>query len=210
MAMLGLFWFWVGAVYGLRFLYGRDQGSGSMDRRVQFANEIGLVCTLLATLSGMVFATVQWGTPWSWDPKQTSILVLIVIYVSYFGLRMSVENPDLRGRLSAVYAVIGAVMTPLLMYVVPHLPIFPGLHPTEVISQGLDTKWRLIYWSFTLGFLGVTIWLFQLKLRIASLSEWLEQRVAEPAVEFATRAVRNPARGVMANRAGGAPEGGVQ
>lgn len=187
MAMLGLVWFWTGAYHALRYLYGRDQGNPERDARVLYCSEIGLLCTVLATVTGAVFATVQWGTPWNWDPKQVSITVLILIYMAYFALRASVETAELRARLSAVYAVVGAVATPLLMYVIPQLPQIRQLHPDNVIAGGLDGKWRLIYWMSTLGFLGTSAWIYQLRLRMVELET---RRVAAAEAPVRTEATR--------------------
>ncbi len=174
MAMLGMYWFAVGAVHGYRYLYGKRQGEAELDRKVQFASELGLLTTVLATVTGMVFAQVQWGVAWNWDPKQVFITVLIVMYLAYFGLRMSIEDPDLRGRLSAVYAIIGAVSAPILMYVIPNIPMIAKLHPPGMtVATGLDPKWRLIYWMSTFGFLGITAWLYSLRLRAAAVEERL-------------------------------------
>lgn len=193
MAMLGLVWFWIGAVHGVRYLYGKRRGDPGMDAKIHFANEVGLICTILATLSGMVFAAVQWGTPWNWDPKQVSISVLILLYLAYFGVRMSVEQEGLRARLSAVYSIFGAVATPVLFYVIPNLPQIAKLHPpASTITSGLDPKWRLIYWASTLGFLWTTLWLYELRLRTAAVEEALEV-VEAPATEVRLQAMRRPA-----------------
>jgi heme exporter protein C len=199
MAWLGLLWFFVGAVHGLRYLYGGHRGSPEMDRKSAVANGVGLVCTVLATTTGMVFAWRQWGTPWDWDPKQVSITVLILIYMAYFGLRMSVEDPALRGRLAAVYALLAAVATPFLMFVIPQLPQIETLHPPgNTITGGLDAKWRTIYSLSALAFLGVTYWAFELRLRLEALEARREQLALAPAPAQAysrTRAVRrNPAQ----------------
>src|SRR5262245_54735438 len=95
MAMLGLLWFWVGAYFALRYLFGSRRGDAQTEVRMNISNSLGLLLTVLATVTGMVFAAVQWGTPWNWDPKQVSIAILILIYCAYFGLRMSVEDSEL-------------------------------------------------------------------------------------------------------------------
>jgi len=177
MAMLGLVWIWVGTCYGLRYLFGSGRGDPRWDTRALIANELGLLCTVLATASGAIFADVQWGVPWNWDPKQVSITVLILIFLAYFGLRASVADPQLRARLAAVYGVVGAVATPLLMYVIPNLPQIRQLHPPgNVITGGLDMKWRIIYVGSTLGFLMTTAWMFQLRLRVLELEAKLLRR----------------------------------
>jgi len=198
MAMLGLAWFWAGAVYALKLLFGKRRDDPKLDAKVRYTSEIGLLCTILATITGSVFARVQWGMFWNWDPKQVSIVVLILVYLAYFALRLSVEDPQKRARLSAVYAILGAVATPFLMYVIPQLPQIKVLHPDTVIVGGLDAKWRTIYWMSTLGFVGTTMWLFQLRLRLQDLEEGLESMAARAGAlagpQIRVEAVRNPAR----------------
>ena len=172
MAWLGMIWFFTAAVQALRFLYGKSRGDMELDRKIDVANQIGLVCTLTATATGSIFASLQWNSAWNWDPKEVSIAVLILVYIAYFGLRMSVDEPGLRARLSAVYALIGAVAAPFLMYVIPNLPMVRQLHPPgTTIMGGLDTMWRLTYWTSTIGFIGITTWIYQLRLRTDAVAD---------------------------------------
>jgi heme exporter protein C len=185
MAWLGLLWFWIGAYYGIRLLTAQRGKAEVFDTRSAAANELGLLCTVLATVTGMVFANVQWGVPWNWDPKQVTITVLIAIYLAYFGLRMSIEPPDQRARLAAVYSIFGAVATPFLIYLIPQLPQLKSLHPGDTIATGLDTKWRIIYTMSFIGFLGITCWVHQLRVRVALFENRRpeERNGAEPRLE---------------------------
>jgi heme exporter protein C len=179
MAWLCLVWIWIGAYYGVRFLFSRNAGNLDFDRRSALANEVGLLCTALATVTGMVFAYRQWNTAWNWDPKQVAITAVILIYLAYFGLRMSIDDPQSRGRLAAAYSVFGAISAPVLFFVAPYLPIVETLHPkTNIITGGLDSTWRTIYLASWAGFTGITIWMFQLKLRAAVVFERIDARAA--------------------------------
>lgn len=179
MAMLGLLWFWIGAYHAVRYLWGSDSRGLTRDLRSRTCAEIGLVCTILATVTGAVFAQVQWGVAWNWDPKQVSIVVLIAIYIAYFALRGSVEEPTRRGVLAASYAVFGAIMSPVLMYVAPNLPIITSLHPPgDTLTRGLDTNWRLVYWLSTACFFGITWWIYDLMVRGRLLEQRLTARLA--------------------------------
>jgi heme exporter protein C len=191
-AMLGLLWFWVGCVHGARYLFGKRQGDAGLDTKSKFCAEVGLVCTILATVTGMVFAYRQWNTPWNWDPKQVGITILILVYLAYFGLRASIEAPELRARISAAYSILGAVSSIFLTYIIPNLPQVAQLHPEgTTILRGLDPKWRTIYWLATLGFFGITYWMYELRLRVTALET---SRAGEPSAESAPalQAVRRP------------------
>lgn len=193
-AILGMLWFWIGAFYGVLYLFGKRAGERALDHRVVHANEVGLICTILATVTGMVFAYRQWGAPWNWDPKQVMITVLIVMYLAYFVLRLQLQDEGTRGRISAVYSIIGAVSSVALNYILPNLPIIQSLHPPgKTITEGLDSNWRVVYTLSLVGFLGITIWQFQLQVRLSAIAERLRLGLKPaPEAELRTEAVRKP------------------
>jgi len=202
MAMLGMLWFWVGAFYASKYLFGKRRGELALDHRIVHANSVGLTCTILATVTGSIFALRQWNTAWNWDPKQVTITVLIVMYVAYFALRAQMSDPQLRGRISAVYSIMGAFSSIALNYVIPNLPIVISNHPPgSTITGGLDSKWRLVYWMATFGFLGITIWMFQLRLRLNLVEDrmalWSDpiSTVDEARTEAVRKARLEPAAG---------------
>lgn len=199
MAILSMAWFFIAAFYSGRLLFGKDPFD---DHRASKAAEVGLLLTVLATVTGAVFSKMQWAgglnSPWyegywQWDPKQTAIAIVIVIFMAYFGLRMSIDNPTTRARLSAVYAILGAIAVPFLYYTLPHLPVFgTTIHPTDVIKQGMDSAYRSTFWLANLVFFGFALWAYQLQLRLARLAERrteLPAGAAEPRFE----AIRKPA-----------------
>jgi heme exporter protein C len=198
MAILSMLWFFIAAWYACRVLWSKDPFA---DTRSSKAAEVGLLVTVLATITGAVFSKMQWqgglNTPWyygywQWDPKQTAIAIVIVIFMAYFGLRMSVDNPETRARLSAVYVIIGAVAVPYLYYTLPQLPIFgQSVHPTDVIKKGMDTPYRATFYLSTLLFFGFSLWGYQLQLRLARLAE-RRGALAEGAAEPRFEAVRKP------------------
>lgn len=179
MAILSMVWFLAAAIYSARYLL---KGIPFDDTRAARAAEVGLLLTVLATVTGAVFSKMQWAggfnSPWyagywQWDPKQTSIVITIVIYMAYFGLRMSVEEPGMRARFSAVYAILSFVAVPFLYYVIPQLTLALGqsIHPTGVIQGGMDREYSLTFRLSTLGFLGITTWAYQMRLRLDRLAE---------------------------------------
>jgi len=208
MAMVSIAWFAIAAFYSGRYLvrsagprppapsagesaaeapveppgYRADPTSDRRfdDTRASLAAEMGLLLTVLATVTGSIFSKMQWAgglnSPWyhgwwQWDPKQTAIVVVILIFAAYFGLRMSVEDSDLRARLSGAYAILGCVAVPFLYWVLPHIPALQSSHPTDVIRSGMDTAYRTTFWMSTAGFLGISLWGYQLKVRLAAAAE---------------------------------------
>jgi heme exporter protein C len=50
------------------------------DAKASCASRLGLVFAILATISGSIFAKSTWGSFWNWDPRETSIFILLLIY----------------------------------------------------------------------------------------------------------------------------------
>ena len=101
------------------------------DDQAAIAAGIGFLFCLLATVTGAIFAKVTWGSYWNWDPRQTSVFVLLLIYAAYFALRGAVEIEEKRASLTAVYSIFAFVTVPFLIFVVPR--VLPSLHPEDSI-----------------------------------------------------------------------------
>ena len=71
------------------------------DIRSHAAASLAILFWLLTTVTGMVFAKVEWGVPWNWDPKQAGTFLVLLIYVSYFALRSAFRRRDKAGRRSS-------------------------------------------------------------------------------------------------------------
>jgi heme exporter protein C len=85
---------------------------------------------ILATITGAVWAKFNWGSYWNWDPRETSIFVLLLIYGAYFALRAAIDKEELRARLSSIYSIIAFITVPFFVFVLPR--ITTGLHPGSV------------------------------------------------------------------------------
>ena len=136
------------------------------DSRAQVAAALAALFCLLTTVTGSFFARVQWGSYWNWDPRQTSVFLLLLIYAAYFVLRASIEDHEKRASVSAVYMLFAVVMTPLLGYIIPRaMP--QSLHPK---MASFDTDYRLgIYVAILPAMLGLMLWLNGIAGRIEAL-----------------------------------------
>jgi heme exporter protein C len=124
--------FAVSAVYSALYLWKRDPRH---DDYALAAAESGFLFTALATVTGMIFSQVVWGVYWNWDPRQTSIFVLLLIYAALFALRSAIDDVQRRRQLSAVYSLFAFVTVPFLIFVAPRLSE-STLHPNCAFIQG--------------------------------------------------------------------------
>ncbi len=142
------------------------------DDRANSAAGLGLMFCILATLTGSIFAKVTWGSFWNWDPRETSIFVLLLIYGAYFALRGAIEVEERRATLAAVYAIFAFVTVPFLIFVVPR--VIPSLHPADSVidknmkfTMGPEVRW--IFFSSLALFTILFFWMFSLANRIQEL-----------------------------------------
>ncbi len=149
------------------------------------AAALGTLFCLLATVTGSIWAKFNWGSFWNWDPRETSIFVLLLIYAAYFALRAAVENEERRARLSAVYAILAAVTVPFFIFILPR--ITEGLHPGSkgdanigpVLSPQAEALNPLKQIILSLSFAGFTLvffWMLSLQIRVKTITMKLLER----------------------------------
>jgi heme exporter protein C len=77
---------------------------------------IGASFTFAALVTGALYGAPMWGTYWEWDPRLTSELILLFLYLGYMGLRAGLEDTQRADRASALLAVAGSVNVPIIHY----------------------------------------------------------------------------------------------
>src|SRR5262245_37419198 len=110
------------------------------DVSAKAAAPLGATFTFLALATGSLWGKPMWGTFWAWDPRLTSVLILFFLYLGLIALRSSIEDEALAAKLTAVLALVGIVMLPVIKFSVEwnslHQPApvirlgAPPIHPT--------------------------------------------------------------------------------
>jgi len=103
-----------------------------LDMAAVAAAEGGMLFTAVVLLTGPLWGKVAWGTWWTWEPRLTLTLLLFFIYLGYFLVRSSTENPERGKRFAAVVGIVGALDIPLI-----HVSVqfFRSLHPEPVVMK---------------------------------------------------------------------------
>lgn len=122
--------FFLSAFWAGQYLRTKDI---SYDWKSSAAVSLGLVFCLLATISGAVFSKLTWGAYWNWDPRQTTIFILLLIYGAYLALRSAVSDEEDRARICAVYGLLSFLTVPFLVFIIPRF--YFSLHPQPVINS---------------------------------------------------------------------------
>ncbi len=86
------------------------------DVSARAAAPIGAAFALLALVTGSLWGKPMWGTYWVWDARLTSVLMLFFLYLGLIALRSSVEEETLAAKLTAVLALLGVALLPVIHY----------------------------------------------------------------------------------------------
>jgi len=162
------------ALTSAMYLWLRDD---RLDRAAVAAAEGGMVFGAIMLTTGPLWGRIAWGTYWTWEPRLTLTLLLWFIFLGYFMVRSSTENPEKGKRFAAVVAIVGALDIPFI-----HLSVlwFRSLHPQPVVVKpdgptlpgDMLTTLLTSVAAFTVLFLG----LFMLRYALEGLHRELDAR----------------------------------
>lgn len=132
-------------------------------RAMHRAAILGVVFIIIATVAGSVWAGKEWNSFWNWDVRETSILLLLLVYAAYFALRTFSKGKRTK-KVSAAYLVYAAMLMPLFVFVVPRL--YHSLHPVTIINrEGKVHLDALVRFTLLMSMISATL-LFSILMRI--------------------------------------------
>ena len=149
--------FGIVALTSAMYLWLRDD---RLDHAALAAAEGGMIFATIMITTGPLWGKIAWGTYWTREPRLTLTLLLWFIYLGYFLVRASTENPERGKRFAAVVGIVGALDIPLI-----HLSVvwFRSLHPQPVVikpegpslPEDMFALLMISLASFTVLFLGL-------------------------------------------------------
>jgi len=111
LAICALFGFVAAGVMGVMHLRTRDD---RWDQRSYVAIHMGVIFGVGVLATGAIWARASWGKWWVWDePTLVSFLIVFLLYVTYYPLRYSIEDPQRRARYASVFAITAGAFVPI-------------------------------------------------------------------------------------------------
>jgi len=135
--------------------------------RIKLAHAFAAACapmgawfTVLTLATGSIYGKPMWGTWWEWDPRLTSELIQLFLYLGYMALRSSFDETQRADRASAILAIVGVVNVPIVKYsVVWWNSLHQGPSISKLDSPSIDSSmlWPLLLMmlAFVLYFAAV-------------------------------------------------------
>jgi heme exporter protein C len=144
------------------------------DAAAKTAAPIGAAFTFLCLVTGSLWERPMLGTYWVWDARQTSVLVLFLMYLGLIALYWTEEHLARIARLAAILILAGATMLPVIRFSVLwwntlHQPAALGGITVPAFHSSILTPLLLMALAFVLLFMTLHV--------AAMRNEILRQRV---------------------------------
>ena len=165
------------------FLWRRTR-SWVMDRVAHCAMEVSVVFIILTLITGSIWGRPTWGVWWAWDARLTSTAILGVLALGYLALRRANDDPTLRAKRSAVFAILAAINVPIIHFSVQW---WKTLHQGATVFTSSRTL--LVHgsmaWTLLISFVGFTLlffWLLRARYRLEVERETNQRAALEQAL----------------------------
>lgn len=170
-----IFYFHVPAAYamylsgGLCFFGSALYLAGPSETRNAVARagaECAVAFGFMVLTSGPLWAKKAWGVYWAWDPRLTTTMLSVLVYVAVVVLRAFTGDGEAERKFAAALGVLGTVNLPIIHYSVQK---WGGNHPTVIGKGGGGLGHPAMKATLGFGFLAMTL--------LAAVLLWLRARL---------------------------------
>lgn len=130
------------------------QGTRRWDAIAKSGAEVAVMMGMMVIISGPLWAMKAWGVAWTWDPRLTTSMLSVLIYVAYVLLRSFAGDGDAERKFAAALGVLGAANLPIIHYSVQK---WGGLHPVVTRKGGGGLAHPDMRLGFALGMIAFTV-----------------------------------------------------
>lgn len=170
-------WNWMLAVIfsfvsAIVFLFTSDY---KWDSRLEAGLEVSSVLAFLLCCQGSIWARPTWGVWWDWDPRLTSVAVLLFAFLGIIALRNFVDDAPRRAVWSAVATVIASVDLPIVYFSVKW---WNSLHQQQSTPNTVSSSFYIPLRVNAFAIFFLMTGFIMLRARLASMR--LSQEMAPP------------------------------
>ncbi|MBB3170355.1 cytochrome c biogenesis protein [Parvibacter caecicola] len=165
------------AYYGIRFLATRN---ARFDACSKVAMEISLLFIIMTMITGEMWTRFEWGVWWTWEPRLTTYLILMLIVIAYFILRNAVDEPERCSVYAAVVSIVALIDVPICFMITRLIP--SSVHPVVLREGGMTADMGICLAVVLVGMLAVGFALYRARFgqvrlgqRVEALKDALEE-----------------------------------
>jgi heme exporter protein C len=150
-------------------------GRWKWDHRLEAGIEMAVVLCFLLSVQGAIWAKPTWGVWWDWDPRLTTVAVLLAAFLGIAALRHFVDDPMKRATWSAVATVVGYIDVPIVYFSVKW---WNSLHQQQSNFSTVSRDFLIPLFTNFAGMLLVLVAVMTVRARVAALK--LKEEIAPP------------------------------
>lgn len=159
------------AYFAIRYLMTKDMRYDTCSR---IATEVSLVFIICVMCTGESWERFEWGVWWTWEPRLTTYLILMLIVIAYFVLRTAITEPERRAAFSSVFGIIAFIDVPICFMVTRLIP--SSTHPVVLRTDaGLSPDMLAALLPSMIGIMLIGYGLYQLRLRQVTTAQRIEE-----------------------------------
>ena len=164
------------------------KGTQGWDSLARAGGETAVVIGLMMLATGMLSGAKAWGVYWTWDPRLTTALLSVLIYVAYVVLRTFAGGGEGEKKFAAALGVLGAANLAIIHFAVKK---WGGTHPSVLYNkkEGSGIKDPEMVNALLLGLLAFTL--------LTAVLVWLRMRQATLDAELAAAEDEAAALGLL-------------
>jgi heme exporter protein C len=174
-------WNWMLAVLfaffsAIAFLFTSDR---RWDARLEAGLEVATLLAFLLCCQGAIWAKPTWGVWWDWDPRLTSVAVLLFAFLGIIALRQFAGDARRAAVWSAVATIVASADLPIVYYSVKW---WNSLHQQQSSPNTVSKAFHLPLRVNAFGVLFLMTAFIMLRARVASLRQAEELAAVEEAL----------------------------
>ncbi len=124
------------------------------DALARAGSEVAVAMGIIVMVTGPLWAAKAWGVYWTWDPRLTTSMLSVLLYVAYVVLRAFAGDGEAERKFAAALGVLGAANLPIIHYSVQK---WGGNHPKVITSGGGGLQHPDMKLAFAMGMTSFTL-----------------------------------------------------
>ena len=117
---------------------------------------IGAGFTVITLLTGSIWGKPMWGTWWDWDPRLTTELILLFLYLGVMALYAAIDDRRNAARAAGFLAIVGVALLPVIRWSVVW---WNSLHQGQTINLfGKSHMDPSMLWPLVWMIVGTKLW----------------------------------------------------
>ena len=136
--------------------------------------EVAVTFGAMVLVTGPLWAAKAWGFFWTWDPRLTTALLSVLVYVAYLVLRSFAGDGEGERKFAAALGILGAANLPIIHFSVQK---WGGQHPAVITGKGGGLQHPDMKTALMLSFLAFTCFVAAL-LWVRTRQQMLSSRIA--------------------------------